>query len=132
MTRVEVRKAMITKIREHYAGLGIPLDDLSDRQIELGVRQLAAAARESGMSKDEAQEAMRKAVEKRRKNPEAAEPSDADTASRSPRTARTRFSPAPMGDSGDHLHPLLVVVRTRSGGSSSERGQRPLATAPAM
>ncbi len=53
---------MIKKIREHYADLGIPLDDLSDRQIELGVRQLAAAARESGMSKEEAQEAMRKAV----------------------------------------------------------------------
>ncbi len=67
MTRVEVRKAMITKIREHYASLGIPLDDLSDRQIELGVRQLAAAARESGMSKDEAQEAMRKAVENAKK-----------------------------------------------------------------
>jgi len=67
MTRVEARKAMITKIREHYAELGIPLDDLSDRQIELGVRQLAAAARESGMSKDEAQEAMRKAVENAKK-----------------------------------------------------------------
>ena len=62
MTRVEARAAMIKKIREHYADLGIPLDDLSDRQIELGVRQLAAAARESGMSKEEAQEAMRKAV----------------------------------------------------------------------
>ncbi|HYH60559.1 MAG TPA: hypothetical protein VD766_01715 [Solirubrobacterales bacterium] len=79
MTRVEVRKAMITKIREHYAGLGIPLDDLSDRQIELGVRQLAAAARESGMSKDEAQEAMRKAVENAKK-PEADQASDADAA----------------------------------------------------
>lgn len=62
MTRVEARKAAITKIREHYANLGISLDELSDRQIELGVRQLAAAARESGMSKEEAQEAMRKAV----------------------------------------------------------------------
>ena len=62
MTRVEARRAMIMKIREHYKSLGIPLDDLSDRQIELGVRQLAAAARESGMSKEEAQEAMRKAV----------------------------------------------------------------------
>lgn len=62
MTRVEARAAMIKKIREHYANLEIPLDDLSDRQIELGVRQLAAAARESGMSKEEAQEAMRKAV----------------------------------------------------------------------
>ena len=79
MTRVEVRKAMITKIREHYASLGIPLDDLSDRQIELGVRQLAAAARESGMSKDEAQEAMRKAVENAKK-PEADQASDADAA----------------------------------------------------
>jgi ribosomal protein S2 len=62
VTRVEARKAAIQKIRKHYADLGIPLDDLSDRQIELGVRQLAAAARESGMSKEEAQEAMRKAV----------------------------------------------------------------------
>ncbi len=67
MTRVEARKAAITKIREHYSSLGIPLDDLSDRQIELGVRQLAAAARESGMSKEEAQEAMRKAVENAKK-----------------------------------------------------------------
>jgi len=72
MTRVEARKAMITKIRDHYANLGIPLDDLSDRQIELGVRQLAAAARESGMSKEEAQEAMRKAVVNAKK----AEPAD--------------------------------------------------------
>jgi len=79
MTRVEDRKAMITKIREHYAGLGIPLDDLSDRQIELGVRQLAAAARESGMSKDEAQEAMRKAVENAKK-PEADAAGDPDAA----------------------------------------------------
>ena len=69
MTRVEARKAAIAKIREHYASLGIPLDELSDRQIELGVRQLAAAARESGMSKEEAQEAMRKAVANA-KNPE--------------------------------------------------------------
>ena len=73
MTRVEARKAMITKIREHYAGLGIPLDELSDRQIEIGVRQLAAAARESGMSKEEAQEAMRKAVANAKKS----EPEDA-------------------------------------------------------
>jgi predicted nucleotide-binding protein (sugar kinase/HSP70/actin superfamily) len=74
MTRVEARKAMITKIREHYLSLGISLDDLSDRQIELGVRQLAAAARESGMSKEEAQEAMRKAVENAKKP----EPGSAD------------------------------------------------------
>jgi predicted nucleotide-binding protein (sugar kinase/HSP70/actin superfamily) len=67
MTRVEARKAVIEKIREHYSSLGIPLDELSDRQIELGVRQLAAAARESGMSKEEAQEAMRKAVENAKK-----------------------------------------------------------------
>jgi predicted nucleotide-binding protein (sugar kinase/HSP70/actin superfamily) len=76
MTRVEARKAMITKIREHYATLGIPLDDLSDRQIEIGVRQLAAAARESGMSKEEAQEAMRKAVANAKKTePEESEDS---------------------------------------------------------
>ena len=68
MTRVEARKAAITKIREHYSKLGIPLDDLSDRQIEIGVRQLAAAARESGMSKEEAQEAMRKAVANAKKS----------------------------------------------------------------
>lgn len=75
MTRVEARKELITRIREHYAGLGIPLDDLSDRQIELGVRQLAAAARESGMSKEEAQEAMRKAVANAKKT-EPAEAAD--------------------------------------------------------
>lgn len=63
MTTVERRKATIAKIRAHYASLGIPLDELSDRQIELGVRQLAAAAREAGMSKEEAADAMRKAVE---------------------------------------------------------------------
>ena len=63
MTTVERRKATIAKIRAHYASLGIPLDELSDRQIELGVRQLAAAAREAGMSKEEAAEAMRRAVE---------------------------------------------------------------------
>ena len=63
MTRADARKATIAKIREHYANLGIPLDELSDRQIELGVRQLAFAAREAGMSGDEATEAMRKAVE---------------------------------------------------------------------
>ena len=74
MTRVEARKQVITKIRTHYANLGIPLDDLSDRQIELGVRQLAAAARESGMSKEEAQEAMRKAVVNAKKT----EPAEAE------------------------------------------------------
>lgn len=67
MTSAEARKATIAKIRAHYSNLGIPLDDLSDRQIELGVRQLAAAARESGMSKEEATEAMRKAVESAKK-----------------------------------------------------------------
>lgn len=78
MTRVEARKEMINKIREHYLSLGIPLDDLSDRQIELGVRQLAAAARESGMSKEEAQEAMQKAVENAKKpEPEPAAQDDA-------------------------------------------------------
>jgi hypothetical protein len=63
MTSAEARKAAIAKIRAHYANLGIPLDDLSDRQIELGVRQLAHAAREAGMSKEEATDAMRRAVE---------------------------------------------------------------------
>jgi hypothetical protein len=63
MTSADARKAAIAKIRAHYANLGIPLDDLSDRQIELGVRQLAHAAREAGMSKEEATDAMRKAVE---------------------------------------------------------------------
>ena len=77
MTRVDARRATITKIREHYAGLGIPLDELSDRQIELGVRQLAAAARESGMSKEEAQEAMRKAVVNAKKTEDKA-PADAE------------------------------------------------------
>jgi hypothetical protein len=63
MTRAETRRATIAKIREHYAKLGIPLDELSDRQIELGVRQLAHAAREAGMTGEEATEAMRRAVE---------------------------------------------------------------------
>ena len=77
MTRVEARKAAITKIREHYSKVGIPLDDLSDRQIEIGVRQLAAAARESGMSKEEAQEAMGKAVASAKKSDD---PPEADAA----------------------------------------------------
>lgn len=67
MTRVEARKAMIAKIRDHYASLGIELDELSDGQIEMGVRQLAAAARESGMSKEDALEKMRQAVESAKK-----------------------------------------------------------------
>jgi hypothetical protein len=66
MTRAETRRAAIARIREHYAKLGIPLDELSDRQIELGVRQLAHAAREAGMTGDQATEAMRKAVESAR------------------------------------------------------------------
>jgi len=74
MTRVEARRATIAKIRAHYAGLGIPLDELSDRQIELGVRQLAAAARESGMSKEDAAEAMRKAVANAKKGEQEAQP----------------------------------------------------------
>ena len=63
MTRSDTRRAAIARIREHYARLGISLDELSDRDIELGVRQLAHAAREAGMSSDEATEAMRKAVD---------------------------------------------------------------------
>jgi hypothetical protein len=63
MTRAETRDAVIAKIRAHYASKGIPLDDLSDRQIELGVRQLAVASREAGMSQEQVTEAMRKAVE---------------------------------------------------------------------
>lgn len=69
MTSLEKRAAVVAKIREHYASLGIPLDDLSDRQIELGVRQLAVAAREAGMTSGEATEAMRKAVENAKKPP---------------------------------------------------------------
>jgi len=59
---IESTKAIIAKVREHYASKGIPLDGLSDRQIEIGVRQLAAAAREAGMSAEEATEKMREAV----------------------------------------------------------------------
>lgn len=69
MTSLEKRAAVVAKIREHYSSLGIPLDDLSDRQIELGVRQLAVAAREAGMTNGEATEAMRKAVENAKKPP---------------------------------------------------------------
>jgi hypothetical protein len=54
---------LIARIRAHYAELGIPLDALSDREVELGVRQLAAAAREAGSGSAEATEAMRQAVE---------------------------------------------------------------------
>lgn len=67
MTSIEKRAAVVARIREHYASLGIPLDELSDRQIELGVRQLAVAAREAGMSQGDATEAMRKAVDSARR-----------------------------------------------------------------
>ncbi len=75
MTRADARRATIAKIRAHYAKLGIPLDDLSDRQIELGVRQLAHAAREAGMTGEEATEAMRRAVESAKER--SAEPNEA-------------------------------------------------------
>jgi hypothetical protein len=57
------KQAVISRIREHYAALGIPLDALSDREIEHGVRQLAAAARDAGTGSKEATAAMRAAVE---------------------------------------------------------------------
>ncbi len=78
MTSIEKRAAVVARIREHYKALGIPLDELSDRQIELGVRQLAVAAREAGMSNGEATEAMRKAVESAGKRESG--PSDGDQA----------------------------------------------------
>ncbi len=53
---------VIAAIRGHYETQGISLEGLDDRQIEMGVRQLAAAAREAGMSSDEATERMRDAV----------------------------------------------------------------------
>ncbi len=74
MTRLEARKELIAKIRAHYGSIGIPLDDLTDRQIELGVRQLAAAAREAGMSAEEATEKMRQAVANAKKKPDDSEP----------------------------------------------------------
>lgn len=58
---------LISRIRAHYAALGIPLDALSDREVELGVRQLAAAAREAGTGSEQATEAMRQAVEAARR-----------------------------------------------------------------
>lgn len=57
------KQAVIARIRDHYANLGIPLDALSDRDIEHGVRQLAAAAKDAGTGSKEATEAMRAAVE---------------------------------------------------------------------
>lgn len=57
------KAATIALIREHYADLGIPLDELSDTDIELGVRQLAAAAKEAGTGTEAANQAMRQAVE---------------------------------------------------------------------
>lgn len=57
------KSAVIARIREHYGSLGIPLDSLSDREIELGVRQLAEAAREAGTGSEGATEAMRRAAE---------------------------------------------------------------------
>lgn len=53
----------IARIRAHYASLGIPLDELTDHQIELGVRQLASAAKEAGTGTEAADRAMRDAVE---------------------------------------------------------------------
>jgi hypothetical protein len=57
------KEAVIAKIREHYAALGIPLDGLSDRDVEVGVRQLAGAARDMGTSTEDVNAAMRQAVE---------------------------------------------------------------------
>lgn len=57
------KSAVIARIREHYGSLGIPLDSLSDREIELGVRQLAEAAREAGTGSEQATEAMRRAAD---------------------------------------------------------------------
>lgn len=57
------KQATIALIRKHYADLGIPLDELSDKDIELGVRQLAAAAKEAGTGTEAANTAMRQAVE---------------------------------------------------------------------
>ena len=57
------KQVVIRRIREHYAELGIPLDALSDREIEHGVRQLAAAVREAGTGSEAAIDAMRAAVE---------------------------------------------------------------------
>jgi hypothetical protein len=57
------RAAVIAKIREHYAALDIPLDKLSDIDVEMGVRQLAAAARDMGTSTEAINSAMRQAVE---------------------------------------------------------------------
>jgi hypothetical protein len=61
--KITDKQALIARIRDHYARLGIPLDALSDRDVELGVRQLAAAVREAGTGSKEATEAMRAAVE---------------------------------------------------------------------
>ncbi len=61
--KITDKQALIARIRDHYASLGIPLDALSDRDVELGVRQLAAAVREAGTGSKEATEAMRAAVE---------------------------------------------------------------------
>jgi hypothetical protein len=57
------KQAVIARIRDHYEAEGISLDALTDREIELGVRQLAAAVSEAGTSKEEAANAMRQAVE---------------------------------------------------------------------
>lgn len=56
------KDAVIAKIREHYAALDIPLDGLSDLDVEVGVRQLAAAAKEMGSSSEDVNKAMREAV----------------------------------------------------------------------
>jgi hypothetical protein len=60
--KITDKQALIARIRDHYAKLGIPLDALSDRDVELGVRQLAAATREAGTGSKEATEARRAAV----------------------------------------------------------------------
>lgn len=57
------RTAIIKAIRAHYGKLGIPLDALSDQEIEMGVRQLADAARESNTTQEQVLAAMRRAVE---------------------------------------------------------------------
>lgn len=52
------REEALLKIRIHSRAMGVPLDNLSDQEIEEMIRSMAAAAAEAGMTAQEAGEAM--------------------------------------------------------------------------
>lgn len=57
LTAEQQRAVSIAYIRESFAMFGMPLDDLTDEQIEEGVQAFADVSRAAGVTTAEAQEA---------------------------------------------------------------------------